>query len=171
MATGDAYLGRLVHDITSASFWERGNNAVVIVYDEGNDSAGCCGASPGGGKVASIVVTSHGPRGLRDATAYNHYSLLATLQHTFGLGCLQATCDSSAVTPMTPLFTPLGAPAVPTRVLDVPFFPTPAPVPVEPITYVPRIPTSAGWTVQRVPRRGMAYNSFGGVAAVSPSDV
>lgn len=171
VATGDAHLGRLVHAITSAPFWARGNNAVVITYDEGDTNAGCCRANRGGGKVATVVVTSHGPRGVRDATPYNHYSLLQTLQRTFGLGCLQATCDTAAVRPMTRLFTPLGVPATATRALDVPFFRTPTPVPAEPVSYVTRTPSRAGWTVQRVPRLGMADNSFGAVAAASPGDV
>lgn len=32
----------------------------------------------GGGQVATVLVTSHGPRGVQDGSAYNHYSLLAT---------------------------------------------------------------------------------------------
>jgi hypothetical protein len=68
VATGDQYLGQLVSTITSASFWAKGNNAINIVYDEGNDNAGCCNANPGGGRVASIMVTSHGVRGVQDPT-------------------------------------------------------------------------------------------------------
>jgi len=171
VASGDAYLGRLVHTITSAPFWAHGNNAVVITYDEGDANSGCCRANPGGGKVATVVVTSHGPRGIRDGTPYNHYSLLATLQATFGLGCLQATCHPTQVQPMTRLFTPLGVAASTTRVLTVPSYQTPTPNPSEPISYTPTVPPRAGWTVQRAPRLGMADNSFGAMAAVSPSDV
>ena len=49
-------------------------------------------------------VTSKGPRAVSDSTKYNHYSLLQTFQRVFGLGCLQFTCDTKHVTPMTPLF-------------------------------------------------------------------
>jgi len=50
------------------------------------------------------VITSHGPRHLTDSTKFNHYSLLATVQHAFGLGCLQHSCDTKHVIPMAKLF-------------------------------------------------------------------
>jgi len=103
---GDTLLGSIVSQLTGASFWSKGNNAIVITFDEGADSdtGGCCDADPGSGKVATVVITSKGPRGVSDNTPYNHFSLLQTLQRVFGLGCLQFTCDTKHVTPMTPLF-------------------------------------------------------------------
>ena len=62
IAAGDAYLGNLVSEITNAPFWSQGNNAIAITYDSGDTGAGCCDARPGGGQVAAIVITSHGPR-------------------------------------------------------------------------------------------------------------
>ena len=44
---GDAYAGKLVAVITGASFWSQGNNAIVITFDEGNGTKGCCDADPG----------------------------------------------------------------------------------------------------------------------------
>src|SRR5262249_3787764 len=70
---GDRSLGNVVHPTTAAPFWAHGNNAVVITFDEGDDDAGCCG-TPGGGHVATIVITSHGVRATQDATAYSHFS-------------------------------------------------------------------------------------------------
>ena len=67
VAVGDAYLGALVHEITHASFWAKGNNAIIITYDNGDTSQGCCDAVPGGGPVATVVVTSHGPRSVKDS--------------------------------------------------------------------------------------------------------
>jgi len=106
VSSADTFLARQVSQITAASFWTKGNNAIVITFDEGadGDSSGCCDANPGTGRVATIVITNKGPRGLRDPTPYNHYSLLQTLQQAYGLGCLQFTCDTANVTPMTPLF-------------------------------------------------------------------
>ena len=91
-ATGDAYVGQLVRQIQSSSVWSNGNTAIVITFDEGSSATS---------KTANIVVTNHGPRGVTDNTAYNHYNLLASLQQTFGVGCLLASCSA---TPMTPLF-------------------------------------------------------------------
>jgi len=103
---GDKVLGQIVNEIKSASFWASGNNAIVIVFDEGTDGdvSGCCDANPGSGLVATIVITNRGPRGLKDGTPYNHYSLCSSLQKAFGLGCLEFTCDTAHVKPMTPLF-------------------------------------------------------------------
>ena len=102
----DKLAGKIVDQITHASFWSRGNNAIVITFDEGadGDTSGCCGTNPGNGQVTTIVVTSHGPRGLQDPTPYNHYSLLQTFQRAFGLGCLEQTCDTTNIVPMLPLF-------------------------------------------------------------------
>jgi hypothetical protein len=103
---GDGFVNQLVTQITGASFWTKGNNAIVITFDEGadGDTGGCCDANPGTGKVATIVITSRGPRALQDPTPYNHFSLLQTFQRAFGLGCLEFTCDTTNVTPMAPLF-------------------------------------------------------------------
>lgn len=104
---GDAYVASTVSAITSARFWQRGNNAIVVTWDEDDFSPtnlGCCDANPGGGQVATIVITSQGPHGLRDNTPFNHYSLLQTIQDAFHLGCLQFTCDTANVTPMAKLF-------------------------------------------------------------------
>src|SRR5215469_3417605 len=67
VSVGDAYVGHLVSEITNAGFWANGNNAIIITFDEGDDSAGCCDANVGAGQVATVVVTSHGPRAVTDA--------------------------------------------------------------------------------------------------------
>jgi len=102
----DTLAGKIVDQITHAPFWLHGNNAIVITFDEGadGDTSGCCGTNPGNGQVTTIVITSHGPRGLKDATPYNHYSLLQSLQSALGVGCLEQTCDTTNIVPMTPLF-------------------------------------------------------------------
>ncbi|MGH8917808.1 MAG: alkaline phosphatase family protein, partial [Actinomycetes bacterium] len=116
VATADAFVGRTVQRITHAPVWAHGNNAIVIAFDEGTDNTGCCTANPGGGRALSIVVTNHGGHGITDSTPYNHYGLLSSLQHAFGLGCLAASCNQAAVKPMTPLFaadphSPVSVPA------------------------------------------------------------
>ncbi|MBV9094914.1 MAG: hypothetical protein JO132_13750 [Streptosporangiaceae bacterium] len=174
VAVGDAYLGELVSEITHAPFWAKGNNAIVITYDNGDNSAGCCDATPGGGKIATIVVTSHGPRGVTDPSPANHYSLLSTIQHILGLGCLQFSCDTVNVKPLTPLFAATGSKAIATPVLPERAWPTPTPSqPPEPTsstwTKAPR--SAGGWTVQTAQRLGASDNSVGAVAGSSPDDV
>jgi hypothetical protein len=95
VSVADKYAKQIVSEITKAAFWNAGNNALVIVWDEGSTNIG------GGGHVAAIVITSTGPRALQDDTAYTHYGLLATIEDAFGLGCLQNSCSA---TPMAALF-------------------------------------------------------------------
>jgi hypothetical protein len=108
IAAGDAYLRQVTGEIMSGPQWRHGNNAIIITATEGVTSAGCCDAKPGTGRVFTVIVTSHGPRHLTDGRAFNTYSLLATVEHAFGLGCLQFSCDTRHVLPMARLF---GAPA------------------------------------------------------------
>jgi phosphatidylinositol-3-phosphatase len=109
---GDNYVENTVQQIMSSAVWSHGNNAIVITWDEddfsdqGAPGTGCCGADPGGGHVVTIVIRSRpGSAGAHvvDGTAYNHYSLLQTMEVAFRVGCLQHACDS-VVPAMTPLF-------------------------------------------------------------------
>jgi hypothetical protein len=172
VSVGDAYLGQLVSEITHASFWHKGNNAIFVTFDEGDNSAGCCDANPGAGQVTTVVITSHGPRGVKDASPANHYSLLSTIQHTFGLGCLEFTCDTKHVQPLAPLVVITGSKAIATRILPQRNWPTPTPgSPAEPRSMTTAAPSSGGWTVQRTQLLGTSDNSLGAVAGSSPRDV
>jgi hypothetical protein len=112
---GDAAMGKTVDAIMASATWRSSDNvAVVVTFDEddGSGREGCCGVTPnapsnfGGGHIATIVITNHGPRGIVDATPYNHYSLLRTIEDAFGirdyLGL--AGASSQGVKPMLPLF-------------------------------------------------------------------
>jgi hypothetical protein len=112
ISAGDSYVSSTVNQIMSSEAWKQGNNAIVITWDEddfsdqGDPGTGCCGADPGGGHVATIVIRNHdfgGPAHVVDNTAYNHYALLRTMETAFGLGCLAHACDSVVPT-MNPLF-------------------------------------------------------------------
>jgi hypothetical protein len=112
VAQGDAFVGRTVNAITSSSVWSSGNVAIVVTFDEGNVRSD---------KVVTIVATNHGPRGVKDNTTYDHYSLLASLQQTFGgLACLLNSCSAHT---MAPLFQITGSTGTPT--LPAPFVPAP----------------------------------------------
>jgi phospholipase C len=112
---GDKVAGDLVARLQATEAWRSPDNmAIVITFDEGAGKTreGCCGVTPdaasnfGGGHIPTIVITNHGPRGLKDATPYNHYSLLRTIEDAFGirthLGYAAAT--DQGVVAMTPLF-------------------------------------------------------------------
>lgn len=113
---GDTQIGTLVNRITSSSFWSKGNNAIILAWDEDNFVApftqGCCGYDPtspanfGGGLIPMVVITNNGPRGVKDQTPYNQYSLLRTVEDAFGIHeYLNLAGDTAGgVKPMTPLF-------------------------------------------------------------------
>jgi phosphatidylinositol-3-phosphatase len=106
IARGDNFIHSVVPEIMNAPSWKEGS-AIVIAWDE-NDagSSGCCnspvglnGATLGGGNVPLIVITSNGPHHivLSDGS-YNHYSLLATIEQIWDLGCLANACNSPLMT-------------------------------------------------------------------------
>jgi phospholipase C len=116
---GDFEFATLVDKITHSKVWrERGNVAIVITFDENDKPSrrsgrqGCCGYDPasaanfGGGRIPTIVITNHGPRGLVDPTPYNHYSLLRTTEAAFGIRHYlgHAADRDKGVVAMTPLF-------------------------------------------------------------------
>ncbi len=119
IARGDTFAGALVDRIMKSSVWtSAGNTAIVITFDEAShhvypgDPAGCCAYQPGslanfgGGRIATIVIANHGPRGVQDATPYNHYSLLRTLEDAFGIDehLRHAGDTAKGVVSMQPLF-------------------------------------------------------------------
>lgn len=115
IARGDKVAGDLVRRIQATAAWRsRGNFAIVITFDEGTGRTreGCCAVTPegpsnfGGGHIPTVVITNHGPRGVRDDTPYNHYSLLRTMEEAFGVkGRLGHAADTAkGVVTMTPLF-------------------------------------------------------------------
>jgi hypothetical protein len=161
-ATGDAYVGNIVKEIQSSSVWSTGNTAIVITFDEGNSATS---------KTANIVVTNHGPRGVKDNTAANHYSLLASLQQTFGLGCLQNSCSA---TPMTPLFQITGSNNTPS--LPAPYTPPPnGNNAVSGTTQLGKgssstLSCSGGWNQVSSPSVGNLDNNLDAVSSASPTD-
>jgi hypothetical protein len=161
IAQMDAFAGGIVDKITSSSTWLAGNNAIVITFDEGANATA---------KIATIVITNHGPRGVNDNTSYNHYSLLASLQHAFGLGCLRNSCTAN---PMANLFAITGATSIP-----------PLPPPYDFPTSTDGISsqgrgtraaaaslTGTGWQVVPSASFGSQDNVLAGVSAAAANDV
>jgi hypothetical protein len=112
---GDAYTADLVKKIQASAAWRSAENmAIVITFDEGFGSSrdGCCGITPdapsnfGGGHIPTVVLTNHGPHGVKDDTPYSHYSLLRTIEDAFGIDehLAHAAETDKGVVPMVPLF-------------------------------------------------------------------
>ena len=110
---GDAHAAAIVKEIMASSVWRsKENSAIVITWDEddGGSKTSCCGTDPkdpanaGGGQIATIVITNHGPRHVSDATPYSHYSLLRTIEDVFGIKQHLRRAGAPGVVDMTPLF-------------------------------------------------------------------
>jgi hypothetical protein len=110
---GDTHARMLVNEIMSTATWKsQERDAIVITFDEDDHDGkeGCCGidlddpANSGGGRIPTIVITNHGPRGLVDPTPYSHYSLLRTIEDAFGITVHLGRANAKGVIPMTKLF-------------------------------------------------------------------
>jgi phospholipase C len=117
ISTGDTFLSQTVGAIMGSRAWT-GNSVIFITWDESDftgtgpagfgDTSGCCDANPGGGHVVMLTIShsDHSPRASN--VAYNHYSMLATIEGGWRLGCLANTCDTANVPPMADLVGPKG---------------------------------------------------------------
>ena len=107
IAAGDSFLSATVEQIMNSQAWQNSNSAIFITWDESdfpfNDTSGCCDANPGGGHVVTLVLLSENETARTSSVAYNHYSMLSTIEGAWNLGCLGFTCDTTNVTPMTDL--------------------------------------------------------------------
>jgi phosphatidylinositol-3-phosphatase len=105
IATGDAFLRATVNRIMASRAWT-GNSAIFITWDESDfpfsDVSGCCDApaGAGGGHVVTLVISHGEDEHIISNDAFNHYSMLATIERAWKLGCLGFTCDTANVKPM-----------------------------------------------------------------------
>jgi len=117
ISTGDSFLLNTVNAIMTSKAWT-GNSVIFITWDESDftgtgpegfgDTSGCCDADPGGGHVVTLVI-SNALRFARSSNdAFNHYSMMATIEDSWNLGCLANTCDRRDVQPMKDLVGPVG---------------------------------------------------------------
>lgn len=101
---GDAFLHTTIDEIMHSQAWS-GNSVIFLTWDESEfgDGSGCCDASRGGGHILTLVISRHALAPRSSSALYNHYSLLATIEDGWGLGCLANTCDTANVHPMNDL--------------------------------------------------------------------
>lgn len=99
---GDQFLKDTVSKIMKSRTWQTSNSSIVIAWDE-NDYSGYSGGpgSPvgeggtvlGGGDAPLLVINSKaGPHKISDTRA-DHYTVLATIERLWHLGCLENSCS------------------------------------------------------------------------------
>jgi hypothetical protein len=95
-----------VPQIIASRAWQDAG-ALFISFDEGHRSTwfpGSCCVEGNGGHIATLVISPLGKPGYRSAIAYDHYSLLRTIEDGLGLPALGgAACDCAPA--MTDFFT------------------------------------------------------------------
>ncbi len=110
---GDTFVHDTVTKIMSSKAWDS-KSAIVVNWDENDYGSfeGCCysptgvhGVTLGGGDAPFMVITSKDAHHFVDSTTpYNHYTLLATIEKLWHLGCLENSCDFSNKVLMTKFF-------------------------------------------------------------------
>jgi hypothetical protein len=90
MQQGDAEVAKIVNGIHASKAWQKGRNAIVLVWDE-NDYSNAAN------RVVMLVETNYAPNGRKSSVAYDHFSLLRTLEAGFDLPCLNHACDATSL--------------------------------------------------------------------------
>ncbi len=89
---------KLVNAIHKSPAWEKGRNAIIVLWDENDYSL-----SPNTNQVLLIVDTSYGVHGRQSGKRYDHFSLLKSIESGLDLPCLNHACDEN-VNVMSDLF-------------------------------------------------------------------
>ena len=87
VAIGDRYLSGLMPSLI-ASVGRRG--VVFVTWDEGSSNASCCSLAKGG-HITTIAVGGAAVPHARPSAPYDHYSLLRTIEDSWGLPELGST--------------------------------------------------------------------------------
>ena len=107
LVSADAWLRAWVPRILASPAFGK-DGLLVVTFDEAESdtAAACCGegatpntdqpgiTGPGGGRVGAVVVSPFVRPGTRNATSYNHFSLLRTIEDAFGLPALGYAQDA-----------------------------------------------------------------------------
>jgi phosphatidylinositol-3-phosphatase len=103
LSTADTWLQTWVSQILAAPAWQQ-NGALFLTYDESNpsDNSSCCVYAVGG-HILTMVISPLAKPAYQSQIAYDHYSLLRTIEQSWGMPLLgKANCDCSQ--PMADFF-------------------------------------------------------------------
>jgi phosphatidylinositol-3-phosphatase len=87
VAVGDQFMAGFVPRILNSPAFGA-NSALFVTFDEGDSQSG-------DQHVATMVAGAGVPPGMRSSVAHTHYSLLRSIEDSWGLGCLDETCDAN----------------------------------------------------------------------------
>jgi hypothetical protein len=93
-ATADAWLQSFIQPLLGSA-WYGSGGVVIITWDEGSSSGGCCHGAHGG-HIATLVLSARTVPGARLATPVDHAGVLRTIEDLYGLPHLaDAACTCS----------------------------------------------------------------------------
>ena len=151
ISTGDQWLSHAVPPILASPAYRNQNSALFITWDEDDN---------GNNQVATLVIAKSVPPGFRSSVAYDHYSLLKTVESSWGLAPL--TSNDSAATPMSDFFASTPSPTpTPTPTPS----PSPSPTPTPTPTPSGGIPVAGGTIVARDTFAGRSASGGWGTAS------
>ena len=96
VAQGDAFLASFIPRIIDAPSWGP-DDLLVVTFDEGHT---------GNQQISTILISDAVAAGSQSALRHDHYSLLRTLEASWGLGCLGNACTANDI---GELFRPMPA--------------------------------------------------------------
>lgn len=99
----DTWLHTWVPTILQSPAW-RDNGVLFVTFDEGavQDQSGCCEYAAGG-RIVTLVIAPMGKPAYSSTVAYDHYSILRTIETAWGLPLLgKAAC--ACTPPMSEFF-------------------------------------------------------------------
>jgi hypothetical protein len=110
ISQADSWLSANIGPILNSQAFQN-NGLVILTFDEGDDSSpvdssGCCGYSPGGGHIVTILISPLVKKGFKSTVPETHYNLLRTIEDAWGLAHLGKTAN---VSPMSEFFSSSGS--------------------------------------------------------------
>ena len=141
LTAADYWLQKYVPPILASPAFKQ-DGVLIITFDEAgtSDAAACCNeqpgvntalpglTGPGGGRVGAVLLSPFIIPGTTNATPYNHYSMLRSVEDLFGLDHLGLAGASGLTAFGSDVFGAGSAPAVPATPVVAPA-PTGAPPP------------------------------------------
>jgi hypothetical protein len=102
LVAANLWLQHYVPIILGSSGFNQGNGMLLVTFDEAStsDATACCNeqagpsspkpgiTGPGGGRVGALVISPFTVAGTTNATPYNHYAMLRSIEDLFGLSHL-----------------------------------------------------------------------------------
>jgi hypothetical protein len=126
LTAADYWLEKYVPQIVGSPAFKH-NGLLIVTFDEAgtSDATACCNeqpgintalpglTGPGGGRVGAVLVSPFITAGTTNATPYNHYSMLRSVEDLFGLSHLGLAGAAGLTAFGSDVFAPASTPAVP----------------------------------------------------------